>query len=154
MAEEARDFKLALKLYEEYIYTCERPELELIVNLLCIYFEAQDLGFAQEQKISGDVMAECYDKMQQLIKISKSLYPDSVKLRFWINYVKYFYFGEEPYDVLDEKLYTNQTETLDPYFAFSDYKNKYVNEINQLKKEVEEGRTFRERLIKPIITAS
>ena len=145
--EAACQLKPAIELYESYAFT-ESSDQESIVNLLCIYFEVQDYGIQVHHGLNGEYAGHCYQKMLELIEHSKQLYPQSVQLQFWSDYAQYTYWGNVPHDTLNEKLYTSQTETLDPFFAFG---NRYPTQSQALYAQVKDKKTFRERYIAGIL---
>jgi len=147
-AEAKNELAEAAYFYEKVISGTSSPPISVFINLMFLYFLAQDHGIEVEQNLTIDYMSKAYRRITPLYNQAKALYPENIEVDFWENYIFYRFPYGPSYDEVSEN-YFNQKKTMVPYFfAYDAESNAYVKEAKELWKEVKDGKTFKERYIR------
>lgn len=80
---------------EGCLNSMDEPPLLSFINLIFLYFLAQDHGIEVSQGLTIDYMSRAYERITPLYTQAKKLYPESIELDFWEN------FQGEIYQALD-----------------------------------------------------
>jgi tetratricopeptide (TPR) repeat protein len=85
-ADENGRFQEAAAGYEACLAS-DPADLQTIVNLLVLYWQAADEGVSVLAPISAEFRAHAAGRLIELLKSATDRFPDSAELRFWIKYI-------------------------------------------------------------------
>ena len=154
IAEKQNKIELAAQIYENIIKQENYPSIDCFINLLIIYFIANDPAERKNYELNMDFTNFGNSRTPVLLSIAKHLYPASQELLFWENYIHFILDNDSACKEIDKK-FSEQHETLIPFFYFYEPKHSvFLKEAELLRAEVKDGNTCKERYIKSVLDAS
>ena len=84
----------AIRLYEELVASGV-TELIDYLNLIVIYFNCLDFGYASAVKVDREVEKNCSNRALQLIDIAELKFGFNDELTFWRAYIPFLGWGDE-----------------------------------------------------------
>jgi len=84
----------AIDLYEEVIKGKTVKGMTDYLNLICIYFQCMDIGYASGLKLRPEVEANASARALELIKLAKVEFGRNDELEYWGKIIPYFGWGE------------------------------------------------------------
>lgn len=150
-AEKQDQLVRAAELYEEIISRQNTPQLDAFINLIFLYFEAQDHATQVEQNLSIDYVSRAYNRIKSLFEQAKRLYPESVELDFWKNYIFFVYPYGPAYDQIDPKFFQQKKEVIPYFLAYKPLTGEHSEQAKKIWELVKHGKTFKERYIRHCI---
>ena len=132
LADSQRNVTEAISLYESLIVDGSAEFIDY-VNLICIYFNCMDCGYASARKVGVDIETKCSTRALELIDEAEKKFGQNDELTFWMSYIPYFGWGDE----IDE--WDLQGNSLVPYiYLASKYPtDENVQKARQLYSELE-----------------
>jgi hypothetical protein len=84
----------AISLYESLIVEGSAEFIDY-VNLICIYFNCLDLGYASARKVGAEIEKNCSTRAFELIDEAEEKFGKNDELTFWRSYIPYLGWGDE-----------------------------------------------------------
>lgn len=127
------------------------------IDLAVLYFVCNDGGYAAHHSLSQSFLERAWERMFALPTAGVARFAEHPELTFWSSYFAYFWLGGEPFEQQCIELVATG-QTLVPYFylfafALTD-SDIYQSKASELRRQVEAGRTAKERYVLSILDAA
>ena len=152
-ADENGRFQEAAAGYEASLVS-DPADLQTIVNLLVLYWQAADQGVSISSPISPEFRAHAAKRLVELLESANERFPDSAELSFWNKYIATARFGR-PLEVSEcRDLLRRHPYYLEPAFVvFSDSAGAEAEvEAMRLLADYSEQPTARGRYVTSVIS--
>ena len=94
LADANGELATAIDLYEGAIRSKTTIKLTDYLNLICIYFQCMDFGYASGLKLRPEVEANASARALELIELAKARFGRSDELEYWGKIIPHFGWGE------------------------------------------------------------
>ncbi len=121
----------AVSLYEESLQGTKVSLLHYL-NLICLYFNCMDFGYATAHNVGGEIESKASTRALELVLEAEVKFGANDELTFWRNYIPYIGWGEDPDG------WTLSGDSLAPYI--------YISRENPTEENLLKARLFFEKI--------
>lgn len=92
-ADKSRSVREAVSLYEKLVDAGEASLTE-VLNLIVLYFNCMDLGYASAHSVGKEIEAIASSRALELISIAERLFGSNDELLYWKSMIPFYGWGE------------------------------------------------------------